>query len=221
MPVSPHFEKAKSNGELVAHPVRHCLRNQFGALMRGILLISMPSMLCYALTVYMSDYLNKEGGFSRSEAGLMVTIAISMAVVVPILVGAWSDRIGRRPIIRFSFIASILWSIPIFALVIQGPPVLAWVGVLVGALILSLMQGAYPAALAEMFPTSARYTGTSIAYNVCFAFLGGTFPLVATWLVDTTGDPLAPGYYLGIVGILATIFIWGIPETALSPLREE
>ena len=221
MPVSPHFEKAKSNGELVAHPVRHCLRNQFGALMRGILLISMPSMLCYALTVYMSDYLNKEGGFSRSEAGLMVTIAISIAVVIPILVGAWSDRIGRRPIIRFSFIASILWSIPIFALVIQGPPVLAWVGVLVGALILSLMQGAYPAALAEMFPTSARYTGTSIAYNVCFAFLGGTFPLLATWLVDTTGDPLAPGYYLGIVGILATIFIWGIPETALSPLREE
>ena len=83
------------------------------------------------------------------------------------------------------------------------------------------MQGVYPATLTELFPTSARYTGTSIAYNICFAILGGTFPLLATWLVGATGDPLAPGYYLGAVAVLATIFIWGIPETGLSPLREE
>ena len=221
MPVSPHFEKAKSDGKLVSHPVRHCLRTQMGSLMRGILLISMPAMLCYALTVYMSDYLNTQAEFSRSTAGLMVTIATAIAVVVPILVGTWSDRIGRRPIIRFGFIASIIWAVPLFALAIHGSPLLAWVGVLVGALILSLMQGVYPAALAELFPTSARYTGTSIAYNVCFAFLGGTFPLLATWLVDLTSNPLVPGYYLGGMAILATVFIWRIPETGLSPLRED
>ncbi len=221
MPVSPHFEKAKSDGKLVSHPVRHCLRTQMGSLMRGIVLISMPAMLCYALTVFMSDYLNTQAEFSRSTAGLMVTIATAIAVVVPILVGTWSDRIGRRPIIRFGFIASIIWAVPLFALAIYGSPLLAWVGVLVGALILSLMQGVYPAALAELFPTSARYTGTSIAYNVCFAFLRGTFPLLATWLVDLTSNPLVPGYYLGGMAILATIFIWRIPETGLSPLRED
>lgn len=221
MPVSPHFEKAKSNGTLVAHPVRNCLRNHFGTLMRGILLISLPSMLCYALTVYMSDYLHKQADLSRSAAGLIVTVAIAMAVVVPVVIGAWSDRVGRRPIIRFSFIASIVWSVPLFALAIMGSSALAWTGVLVGALILSLMQGVYPATLTELFPTSARYTGTSIAYNICFAILGGTFPLLATWLVGATGDPLAPGYYLGAVAVLATIFIWRIPETGLSPLREE
>ncbi|MBG83547.1 MAG: MFS transporter [Phycisphaerae bacterium] len=221
MPVSPHFQKAKSDGKLATHPVRNCLRNQFGPLMRGILLISLPAMLCYALTVYMSDYLHKQASFPRSTAGLMVTIAIAMAVVIPVLVGALSDRIGRRPIIRLGFVLSIIWSVPLFALAVHGPPILAWIGVLVGALVLSLMQGVYPAALAELFPTSARYTGTSIAYNVCFALLGGTFPLVGTWLVDLTSDPLTPGYYLGAVAILATILIWRIPETGLTPLRED
>ena len=220
MPVSPHFQKAKSEGKLAKHPVRSCLRNHFGSLMRGVLLISLPAMLCYALTVYMSDYLHKQAGFTRSAAGLMVTIAIAMAVVVPVLVGAWSDRIGRRPIIRMGFIASIIWSVPLFALAAYGSPVLAWIGVLVGALVLSLMQGVYPAALAELFPTSARFTGTSIAYNICFALLGGTFPLLGTWLVGLTSNPLMPGYYLGVAAIVATIFIWRIPETGLSPLRE-
>ena len=67
MPVSPHFEKAKSNGTLVAHPVRNCLRNHFGTLMRGILLISLPSMLCYAYRVH--ERLSTQAGRSLTFCG--------------------------------------------------------------------------------------------------------------------------------------------------------
>ena len=221
MPVSPHFEKAKTCGKLVTNPVRHCLKTQTRALMSGILLISIPAMYCYALTVFMSDYLHEQGQFSRSTAGLMVTIAIAIAVVMPVIVGAWSDRIGRKPIIRTAFVLSVLWSLPMFALAVKGSLLMAWVGVTIGALILSLMQGVYPALLTELFPTSARYTGTSIAYNICFAVLGGTFPLLATWLIDITANPMTPGFYLGVVAFIATICIWRLPETAFTPLRED
>jgi len=97
----------------------------------------------------------------------------------------------------------------------------AWIAALVASLVLGTMQGVYPATLTEMFPTSTRYSGTSIAYNVAFAFLGGTFPLIAQWLVDVTGSNLAPGCYLGAAGLIAMFLIWRLPETGLSPLRTD
>jgi len=37
----------------------------------------------------------------------------------------------------------------------------------------------------------------ALAYNGTLALLGGTTPLVATWLIGATGFPLAPAFYLG------------------------
>ena len=220
MPVSPHFKKAQESGTLQRHPIRHCLKTQRGQLARALVLISFPALLCYALTVYMAEYLVGQCGLPRSMAGLIVTIAIAVSVVLPLIVGHASDRWGRRPFIRFSFVLATAWSIPLFFLSHTGLPAYAWLAVLLGAVMLGIMQGVYPAALTELFPTSTRYSGTSIAYNISFALFGGTFPFMATWLVHLTDNALAPGWYLGAAGLISTILIWRMPETGLSPLPE-
>ncbi|MEE2908013.1 MAG: MFS transporter, partial [Planctomycetota bacterium] len=165
-------------------------------------------------------FLSEQGHLPRSKAGLIVTVSIAIAVVLPLLIGAASDRIGRRPFIRWSFVAATVWAIPHFALGATGVPAYAWLGAVVSALILGTMQGVYPAKLSELFPTATRFTGTSIAYNVCFAVFGGTFPFIATWLVHATGEPMAPGWYLGVIALISTVLVWRLPETGLSPLRE-
>ena len=220
MPASPHFEQAKAEGKLATHPIRTCLREQRRALVNAILLISAPAMLCYALTVYMSEFLDAQGGLARSTAGLIVTVAIGVSVLVPLIIGAWSDRRGRMPFIRTGFVACMLWSIPLFALAGSGSEPLAWVAVMVGAVILGILQGVYPVTLSEMFPTESRYSGTSIAYNVSFAFVGGTFPLVAAWLVASTDSSLSPGWYLLTMTFMAMLFIWRLPETANQRLSD-
>ena len=221
MPVSPHFEKAKAAGTLSKQPVRECLRTQRRSLFRAILLISFPAMLCYAMTVYFSEFLYTQGHLPKPLAGLIVTVSIGISAVLPLVIGAASDRYGRRPFIRVAFLIGTAWAIPLFLLAGMGVPAYAWLAALVGSILLGTMQGVYPATLTEMFPTSTRYTGTSIAYNVSFAVLGGTFPLVAAWLVQMTGNSLAPGLYLGIGGLISIILIWRIPETGLSPLRSD
>ena len=220
MPASPHFEQAKAEGKLATHPIRTCLREQRGALVNAMLLISAPAMLCYALTVYMSEFLDAQGGLARSTAGLIVTVAIGVSVFVPLIIGAWSDRRGRMPFIRTGFVACMLWSIPLFALAGSGSEPLAWVAVMVGAVILGILQGVYPVTLSEMFPTESRYSGTSIAYNVSFALVGGTFPLVAAWLVASTDSSLSPGWYLLAMTFMAMLFIWRLPETANQGLSD-
>jgi hypothetical protein len=59
--------------------------------------------------------------------------------------------------------------------------------------------------LVELFPTSIRYTGIAISYNIAFAFFGGLTPLIVTYLVAVSSNVLAPSFYLIGSAILCTI----------------
>jgi hypothetical protein len=56
--------------------------------------------------------------------------------------------------------------------------------------------------LPEMFPMQIRATGVAIVYSIGVAIFGGFAQTVALWLVHTTGNKLAPAYYL-----IACVFV--------------
>ena len=53
--------------------------------------------------------------------------------------------------------------------------------------------------MADMFPARLRFSGMAIGYNVTLALVGGTAPLVATWLIKYTGKLTAPAGYLAVI----------------------
>ena len=59
------------------------------------------------------------------------------------------------------------------------------------------LQGAM---VVEIFPLRTRVTSMSFAYSITLALAGGTAPLVATWLIDTMQQPLAPAFYVMLYG---------------------
>ncbi len=66
------------------------------------------------------------------------------------------------------------------------------------------------AAGAVLYPV--RYSALSIAFNVSVSLFGGTTPLVTAWLVERTGDPLVPAYYLmgaAVIGLVTMLFVKG------------
>ena len=77
------------------------------------------------------------------------------------------------------------------------------------------IQGAMPVAMAELFPARLRYSAMAIGYNITLAIFGGTAPLIATWLIKTTGNLAAPAWYL--VAIAAITFT---VTMAIRPHRE-
>jgi len=50
-----------------------------------------------------------------------------------------------------------------------------------------------------------RFSAMAIGYNVTLALVGGTAPLVATWLIKTTGHLTAPAWYLVVIAIVTFI----------------
>jgi MHS family proline/betaine transporter-like MFS transporter len=61
----------------------------------------------------------------------------------------------------------------------------------------------------------------SVGYNVGMALLGGTTPLVATWLLTRTGHPLAPAVYLAVAAALAFIGALLLPRAARHGITRE
>lgn len=65
------------------------------------------------------------------------------------------------------------------------------------------------ALLAELFPVHRRSTGLAIAYNISTLIVGGFGPLIVTWLMVSTGDVMAPAYYVAggaMISIAALLF---------------
>lgn len=99
----------------------------------------------------------------------------------------------------------------------QTPPlsnILGIIGVLLvlGALS-ALTYGSVAALLSEMFPPKIRYSSLSIPYHVGAGYLGGFLPLIAGYIVATTGDVYAGLWYTwAVVAFGLIVAWWGIPN---------
>jgi MHS family proline/betaine transporter-like MFS transporter len=97
----------------------------------------------------------------------------------------------------------------------------AWIftGLMLLGVALVCFTSTMPATLPALFYTPVRYSALSIAFNVSVSLFGGTTPLVTAWLVERTGDPMVPAYYLmgaAVIGVITMLFV---TETAGLPLR--
>ena len=74
--------------------------------------------------------------------------------------------------------------------------------------------------VAQSFPAAIRTTGLSTAFGVGAALFGGTAQIVFASLVDLTGNPLSPVWYVTIMNIVsaaATVLLRPAPEYEAAP----
>ncbi|MHC1551386.1 MFS transporter [Phyllobacterium sp. K27] len=214
MEETPAFQAISSEASLHSHsPFRETLRNQSHAILRLGAFISLTALSFYMFTTYFATYLQVVGNLSRPQALLVSTVAIIFAALACPLAGAFSDKVGRRKTVGFICAWVILTVLPAFWLASSGSLAFAICGVLllaVGALVTGVVTAAL---MSEIFPTRTRYTASAFTYNVSYTIFGGTAPLMATWLIDITGNNLAPAIYLIAIALLAMIGGLALPET--------
>jgi MHS family proline/betaine transporter-like MFS transporter len=149
-----------------------------------------------------------------NAAGLLVLI-----IVAPVT-GYFSDRFGRRPFLIGSCLAVAAAVYPVFSYLLENPSLLSLViAQMLFGILIALYSGPGPAAIAELFDTEKRATGMSIGYSLAVAMFGGFAPFIATWLIDVTGSPLSPAFYVLAASLLTGIVILRFPETAHRPLK--
>ena len=173
----------------------------------------------YMLLTYMPSYLSVTMGYAESKGLLLIIIVMLVMMPLNIVGGLFSDKLGRRPMIIGACIALLVLAIPCLLLVGSGNDWMIFLGLMLLGLALVCFTSSMPSTLPALFYTPVRYSALSIAFNVSVSLFGGTTPLVTAWLVERTGDPLVPAYYLmgaAVIGLVTMLFV---KETAGLPLR--
>jgi MHS family proline/betaine transporter-like MFS transporter len=192
---TPEFEDS-TEGEATNSPMRDLFVQQWLNILLATGLVATSTALNYMISYTPTYAVNQLGlpswiGFVASFVG-----AVMLMTVAP-LVGHWSDKVGRTPIMRAVVIAVFVLMFPAFALLISYPALLVIVPVLalIGALKASY-SAALPALMAEIFPTRTRSTGMNISYNVGVTLFGGFAPFWIESLIAITHTALAPSFFL-------------------------
>ena len=136
--------------------------------------------------------------------------------IAAVLFGGWlSDRHGRRPVMIWSNLAYLLLILPVFYWIVEARSALALiVGLTALGIASTLSSGAFYAAVTETLPKRIRGRTFATVYATAIALFGGTTQLVITWLIKTTGSPMAPAFYLLGATIIGQIAIRLILESA-------
>lgn len=99
----------------------------------------------------------------------------------------------------------------------QHPPVLNILGIIGLLLVLGVLSaltyGSVAALLTEMFPPQIRYSSMSIPYHIGAGYLGGFLPLIAGYIVATTGNAYAGLWYTwAVVAFGLAVAWWGLAD---------
>ncbi|MEP1575448.1 MFS transporter [Roseibium album] len=193
-------------------PVLQSLRNHKGLIAQMVLLLIPTAVIYFVIYVYAVSYLGSETGFSSSKALDITTInLIAMALFVPVC-GMAADRFGLRPVFLAGAIVTLLAAAPCWWLMHRPDTISVFAGQL--GLTLSSTAGwaLSVSALTMMAPQHLRCSVVALGYNICMAVFGGTTPIVATYLVNRTGDDFAPVYYIIIATLVSIPVIWRLPK---------
>ena len=137
----------------------------------------------YTYTTYMQKFLVNTSGFSKDTATLISASALFVYMLMQPVVGAISDRIGRRPVLITFGVLGVLFTVPLLtAIQSTQDPLAAFALIVAGLAIVSCYPAINAVVKAELFPTSVRALGVGLPYALTVALFGGTAEYIALWL---------------------------------------
>jgi MHS family proline/betaine transporter-like MFS transporter len=173
----------------------------------------------YLLFVYIVSWLQLADGIAPAHA--LAINSLSMVVLLPCMVvmGALSDRFGRRPILLAATALAFLSALPLFWLMHNDQRLYVQLGQLGFVLSVGMFLGTQPTLMVEAVPAAIRCTAIALGYNVTLGVIGGLSPLVATWLVQRTDDQLAPAFMIMAAAAISFFSVLGLRERSDTPLE--
>ena len=169
----------------------------------GVAMVMMTTVSFYFITAYTPTFGSAVLHLS-STAAFVVTLCVGVSnfVWLPVM-GAASDRIGRRPLLIGCTVLMIATAYPAMRWLVHAP---SFEHLLAVELWLSFLYASYNGAmvvfLTELVPATLRTSGFSLAYSLATAIFGGFTPAISTFLIHQTGDKAMPGAWVSAAAVL-------------------
>jgi metabolite-proton symporter len=192
----------------------------------GMLLSIMTTVCFYLITAYTPTFGREVLRLTNRES-LLVTLCVGLSNFIWLPIGgSLSDKIGRRPLLVFFTVATLLTAYPAMSWLVSGPTTTR---LLLVELWFSCIFGCYNGAMipffVEILPEDVRTSGFSLAYSLATGIFGGFTPAISTYLIHVTGNQAFPAVWLcaaAACGLCATAltgwrrFVWAPKESEAS-----
>lgn len=198
---TPAFQAAIDKQERVKVPLVTVFRDHGRTLLLATLMATTTFVVFYLMTVFTLSWGTSQLGFARQEFLIMQIIGVLFfAAMIPVS-AVVADKVGRIRMLIYATVAIMLFGLVFGPLFAAGGTVMVTLLLCLGLACMGLTYGPLGTALSEQFPTSVRYTGASMAFNLAGILGGSLAPYIATWLAVNFGIA-AVGYYLVAAGSL-------------------
>jgi len=167
----------------------------------------------YTFTTYAQKFLVNTAGFSKNDATLASAGSLVIFMCVQPLVGAISDRIGRRPVLTAFAVVGSLGTLPLLSALEHASSVAQALLLLTLALLVVSGYTAINAVVkAELFPTNIRALGVAFPYAIAVSVFGGTAEYLALWFKNMGHESWF--YWYVTACIVASLLVYiTMPET--------
>jgi metabolite-proton symporter len=216
---SPLFAEVEESGAKARMPLVEVLRRHPRGLLVAMAARIGTDVAFYVYTLYILTYITGELGLPRGVGLSAVLIGSILQLALIPLFGAWSDRIGRRPVYAIGAASAALWAFAFFPLLNTGNRAVIVLATVVALATHAAMYGPQAAFIVELFSTRLRYSGASMGYQIAGILGGALAPIISIWLVDTTGTPLAVSAYVLVALLITLVALWFAPETSKADLH--
>lgn len=206
---TPVFRRSFENGEQVKAPMLTVFRSHGRVLLAGVLLSTCTFVIFYLMSVFTLSWGTSALGYKRQTFLLIQLVGVcTFALAIPIS-ALFAER-GRRRAMILATVLTGCFGLVMAPLFVSGP-----LGVVVmmvaGFAVTGFSYGPLGTVISELFPTSVRYTGSSVAFSLA-GILGASFaPYIAVSLAKQYGLRYV-GYYITAAAALSLVGLLMIRE---------
>ncbi|MDA2771312.1 MFS transporter [Bacillus cereus group sp. Bc010] len=213
MDESEQFANIKSQKRESAGTVRALMKHP-KAVLTVVGLTLGGTVAFYTYTTYLQKFMVNTVDLPKEVVSWINFVALLIFVVLQPIAGLLSDKIGRRPLLMAFGILGTLLTAPIFFFMEKTTePIVAFLLMMVGLIIVTGYTSINAIVKAELFPTEIRALGVGLPYALTVAIFGGTAEFIALWLKSIGMESL---FYFYVAGCIAISFItyWRMDESS-------
>jgi metabolite-proton symporter len=210
---TPAFRRAIENNERVRMPMLSVVKEHPRLLLIGTVAAIATFVVFYLMTVFSLSWGVTALHYSRQHFLLLQMIGVLFFGLTIPLSAVWADRIGRRRVLIAATLAIILFGFAFAPLLETGSTAGVLAFLCIGLALMGWTYGPLGTALSELFPTSIRYTGASLTFNLAGIFGASLAPYIATSLGNQFGIA-SVGWYLSGCATLTLLALLFMPRAS-------
>src|SRR5688572_23177470 len=204
---TPVFTNLRDRGELAKTPLLDVVRGNWREILLTMFLRTGQQVQFYIFTTYIITYATQQLGIARGTILNFVMLQALLSLPVTLTMGHLSDKFGRRRIIGIGCAIMLVYPFIYFRLLDTRQIGLVFLAVFIALPLHDMQYGPQAAFIAESFPGSLRYSGSSLGYQLASITAGGPAPLIAVLLYRQYGTSTAIAVYMAICSLISLVCV--------------